>query len=150
MGAIFWLSAQSDLDSGLGAWDTVLRKLAHMVAFGSLTALWLWVLGPVIRKPLSVAAAISLLYAFGDEYHQSFVEGRSGSALDVGIDLTGIVIASLLLRYDHRVRSVLEKDGGRSERGLALPGDRRPADGPSRRPRGSRESLRGGGDRLGQ
>ena len=30
MGLIFFLSAQPDLSSGLGTWDTVLRKLAHM------------------------------------------------------------------------------------------------------------------------
>jgi VanZ family protein len=43
-----------------------------------------------------------------DEYHQSFVEGRTGSPADVGIDLAGIIIAGLLLRYDQRVRSALD------------------------------------------
>ena len=30
MGLIFFLSAQPDLNSGLGTWDTVLRKIAHV------------------------------------------------------------------------------------------------------------------------
>ena len=35
MALIFALSAQPDLNSGLGGWDTVLRKLAHMTEFGA-------------------------------------------------------------------------------------------------------------------
>ena len=150
MALIFWLSAQPDLDSGLGAWDLILRKLGHAFVFGSLALLWWWALRPVTRRPFAAAAAISLLYAIGDEYHQGFVEGRNGSPLDVCIDLGGIVIAALVLRYDHRVRSMLERDGGSPERGVALPGDRRPADGQGRRSRGAREPLRGRGDELGE
>ena len=150
MTLIFWLSAQPDLDSGLGAWDLVLRKLAHAFVFGSLAVLWWWALRPLSRHPLPVAAAICLLYAIGDEYHQSFVEGRNGSAVDVCIDLAGIVVAGLVLRYDHRVRSMLERYGGSPERGVALPGGRRPADGQGRRSRGARRSVRGRGDGLGE
>lgn len=104
MALIFWLSSQPDLDSGLGVWDEILRKLAHVSAYGGLTLLWFWALRPTVSRPLLVAAAIALLYGISDEYHQSFVEGRTGSPIDVAIDLAGIVIASLLLRYDPRVR----------------------------------------------
>ena len=45
MGLIFFLSAQPDLNSGLGTWDTVLRKLAHMAEFGLLWLLWWRALG---------------------------------------------------------------------------------------------------------
>jgi VanZ family protein len=108
MALIFWLSAQPNLDSGLGLWDDILRKLAHMLAFGGLALLWYWALRPALSRPLLVAAALALLYAITDEYHQSFVEGRTGSPLDVGVDLVGILLAGLLLRYDHRVRSALD------------------------------------------
>jgi len=123
MAAIFVLSAQSDLDSGLGVVDFVLRKLGHAFVFGSLTVLWWWALRPVIRNPLLQAAGIALLYAISDEYHQSFVEGRHGSAVDVGVDAIGIVLASLALRYDPRVRSVLERYGGVSERRIPMSRD---------------------------
>ena len=77
---------------------------------GEPALLWFWALRAVLpmRRALLAAALISLLYAASDEYHQSFVEDRDGRPLDVLIDLAGIVIASLLLRYDQRVRSVLD------------------------------------------
>jgi len=108
MAVIFWLSAQPGLDSGLGVVDHVGRKLVHVAAYCALTLLWFWALRPALpaRRALLAAALISLLYAASDEYHQSFVEDRDGRPLDVLIDLVGIVIASLLLRYDPRVRSV--------------------------------------------
>lgn len=108
MGLIFWLSAQPDLDSGLGVIDDILRKLAHVTVYGALTLLWYWALRPVTPRALLIAAAIAIVYAITDEYHQSFVEGRSGSVRDVAIDLVGVTLASLLLRYDQRVRSVLD------------------------------------------
>lgn len=109
MALIFVLSAQPDLGTGLGAWDVVLRKLAHAVVYGSLALLWFWALRPTIPRPLLIAAAIALLYAITDEYHQSLVEGRAGRAVDVAIDLAGIGLAAALLRYDPRVR-ILDRE----------------------------------------
>ena len=40
MGLIFFLSAPPDLSSGLGAWDVLLRKLAHATVYAALTYLW--------------------------------------------------------------------------------------------------------------
>ena len=92
MGLIFLLSAQPDLSSGLGGWDLVLRKLAHMAEFGLLYLLWRRALPGA--SPL-VAAAIAVGYAISDELHQSTVEGRHGSAIDVLIDCAGVVVAHL-------------------------------------------------------
>jgi VanZ family protein len=92
---IFLLSAQPDLSSGLGTWDTVLRKLAHMAEFGLLWFLWWRALG--YRDPL-VPAAIAIAYAVTDELHQTTVDGRHGSAVDVLIDTAGIALAMLAVR----------------------------------------------------
>lgn len=98
MAVIFALSAQPDLSTGLGFWDLVLRKLAHLSAYGLLTLLWWRALAPVSGRPLALAAVISFLFAVSDEYHQSFVEGRHGSPVDVAIDSLGIGGAVLLAR----------------------------------------------------
>jgi VanZ family protein len=102
MGLIFFLSAQPDLSSGLGAWDFVLRKLAHITEYGVLTGLWFWALRPSVRPPLNaalgVAGAIALVYAGTDEYHQHFVRGRHAAVRDVLIDLVGIAIAAFVIR----------------------------------------------------
>lgn len=87
MGLIFLLSAQPDLDSGLGVWDTILRKLAHMVEFGALWWLWWRALGHGDPRP---AVAIALVYAATDELHQHFVDGRFGSPVDWCIDAVGV------------------------------------------------------------
>lgn len=98
MGLIFLLSAQPDLSTGLGFWDILLRKLAHIGVFGALTLLWVRALGPLTARTVLGAVTISLLYSISDEYHQTFVSGRSGSPRDVGIDAIGIGAAALLAR----------------------------------------------------
>lgn len=98
MSLIFFLSAQPDLSSGLGVWDLVLRKLAHAFLFGALTLLWLRALGPETPRALFWSVTISFIYAMTDELHQTFVPGRSGRPVDVGVDSVGIVIAILIAR----------------------------------------------------
>ena len=94
MGLIFFLSAQPDLNSGLGVVDTVGRKLVHMAVFGALWFLW-WRASDYGHP--GAAIAITLLYAVSDEYHQTFTDGRHGSPWDVAIDAVGVGLAGLLV-----------------------------------------------------
>jgi VanZ family protein len=103
MALIFALSATPDLSSGLGAWDTLLRKLAHITIFG---VLWLTLARATRwRRPI-LATVIAILYAISDELHQSFVEGRHGSPVDVCIDALGIGLAVLAWILVTRRRAV--------------------------------------------
>ncbi len=95
---IYALSAQPDLGTGLGAWDTVLRKLAHMAEFGLLFLLLVFAFASTSRRALAAAAAIAVLYAVSDELHQTTVDGRVGSPVDVLIDAAGVALAWLALR----------------------------------------------------
>jgi VanZ family protein len=88
---IFVLSAQPDLTTGLGTWDTILRKLAHVVEYVILGAL----LVRALTAPVPALAA-GIAYAISDELHQAFVPGRYASALDVAIDSVGVVLGVLL------------------------------------------------------
>lgn len=92
MALIFALSATPDLSSGLGAWDLVLRKLAHITIFG---VLWLTLARALRWRRPVLATGIAIAYAISDEVHQSFVEGRHGSPVDVAIDTLGIGLALL-------------------------------------------------------
>jgi VanZ family protein len=93
MAVIFVFSAQPDLGTGLGVWDTILRKATHMAEYGLLWYLWHRALQ--LDSPLP-AAAITLAYAAADEFHQTFVAGRHGSPVDVLIDAAGIALAMAL------------------------------------------------------
>jgi VanZ family protein len=90
-GLIFALSAVPSLDTGLGTWDLVLRKLAHAAEYAVLGAL---LQRAVRQEPLAVLAGSA--YAVTDEVHQSFVSGRQGSPLDWLVDTIGVVAGVLL------------------------------------------------------
>jgi VanZ family protein len=100
MGIIFLFSAQPSLDSGLGAIDFAGRKLIHFAEFGLLCFLW-WRLLRTSADPgraVLVAFLLSSLFAASDEFHQSFVEGRSATAVDWAIDSAGAALVALRLR----------------------------------------------------
>ena len=67
---------------------TLLQKTMHVVAYALLAAAWLWVFGPgrITRAAAIRAVCLTIAYAAIDEYHQTFVPGRSGCLRDVGLD----------------------------------------------------------------
>ncbi len=99
MGLIYLLSAQPDLNSGLGAIDLIGRKIVHAAEYGLLFGLWWrafdW------RWP-AMAALVTITWAISDEFHQLTVTGRHGSPVDVLIDCSGVLIAYLLIRSRRR------------------------------------------------
>jgi VanZ family protein len=118
MGLIFYFSAQP-----AGAhhpwWEVVTRKLGHVTGYALLTALWAWALRGVVRRPVLVAVCIALAYACTDELHQTFVRGRNGSPVDVGVDAIGMAIAAYLVilrrkASDPRTQLDAERIGPRS------------------------------------
>jgi VanZ family protein len=88
---IFAFSSIPSLSSGLGTWDTILRKLAHVTEYAVLGALLYRALG---REPLALAAGVA--YAATDELHQHFVRGRHASPVDVALDAVGVAVGMLL------------------------------------------------------
>jgi VanZ family protein len=92
-GVIFAFSAVPSLSSGLGGWDLLLRKLAHMTEYAILALLLVRATGSYAR-----AFALTVAYATTDEVHQLFVRGRHGSPIDVAIDAVGALIGLGLLR----------------------------------------------------
>jgi len=90
---IFALSSVPSLNSGLGTWDEVLRKCAHVTEYAILGFLLLRAIGRELP-----ALAIGILYAASDEFHQHFVHGRHASPVDVAIDAVGLLIGIFVVR----------------------------------------------------
>jgi VanZ family protein len=88
---IFTLSSIPSLSTGLGTWDTILRKGAHLTEYAVLGGLLYRALG---REPLALAVGIA--YAATDELHQYFVRGRHASPVDVAIDAVGVAVGMLI------------------------------------------------------
>ncbi|WP_312469671.1 VanZ family protein [Neobacillus sp.] len=75
----------------------IIRKAAHLTAFGILAFLFFQVLRN-FRYPYLLSWFFTFLYAMTDEWHQSLVPSRTASFKDVLIDGFGAFIA-LLLTY---------------------------------------------------
>jgi VanZ family protein len=97
MGLIFYFSAQP-AGAHHAWWELIGRKLGHITGYALLTALWAWALQGIVRRPVLIAVCIALAYACTDEFHQTFVDGRYGTPIDVGVDAIGMAIAALLIR----------------------------------------------------
>jgi VanZ family protein len=109
MAVIFGASAQPSLDSGLGVIDLVGRKLVHFGEYALLCVLW-WralVTRTNPRRAALGAFVIAALYAATDEFHQSFVDGRSATVVDWLIDASGAATAALVLRRRARRRAAV-------------------------------------------
>jgi VanZ family protein len=115
MGLIFYFSAQP-AGGHHPWWDLVFRKLGHITGYALLTALWAWALRGVVKRPVLVAVCIALAYACTDEFHQTFVRGRNGTPVDVGVDAIGMAIAAALI---HVRQPFLSRRGRADARGGA-------------------------------
>ena len=98
---IFALSSIPSLSTGLGFWDTLLRKAAHVTEYAILGAL----LVRALRHELP-ALVVGIAYAATDELHQHFVRGRHPAARDVVIDAAGLAIGVFVYRRLLRPRLV--------------------------------------------
>ncbi|HET7436047.1 MAG TPA: VanZ family protein [Thermoanaerobaculia bacterium] len=75
------------------------RKLAHLTEYGILAAL-IWRADKRWYVPLACALVLASL----DEWHQSFVASRTGSPVDVGIDVVGASVGRVVVGVVGRIR----------------------------------------------
>lgn len=92
-----------------GPYNIAVRKIAHVSEFAVLAVL-LWrawtktlLKGGIGRFCNIASLAISALYALTDEWHQTFVPGRSAclsdAAIDTGGALLGLLVRALATRF---------------------------------------------------
>lgn len=93
----------------------ILRKGAHFTAYLVLGLLAAYAQEPKRRKEWLWTLIICIVYAVSDEYHQTFIPGRSGELRDVLIDsagsFTGLVFYGLtlnLLKIRNRSKTLIK------------------------------------------
>ncbi len=96
-------------DAGLDVFNHVLRKTGHFVGYATLSLLfwraWYRTLRGRIGENLlglrlrcaAFALLGTLITASLDEWHQSFIPSRTASPVDVALDMTGAIVAHLIL-----------------------------------------------------
>lgn len=100
----------------------IVRKVAHFTIYAALgfflmlsASLFYLENKQNIKRDVAsaVALGVSLFYAATDEFHQLFVEGRSGSVRDVCIDfcgaLVGVLFAVFVLALYQKIRQKREE-----------------------------------------
>jgi len=99
MGLIFLLSSlPASRLPDFGAIDFLIKKGGHATGYALLGLAYFFALPPRLSPGYRAAMALimALLFALSDEYHQSFVEGRTSSLRDVLIDGGGATIALVI------------------------------------------------------
>lgn len=99
MGTIFYLSHQPGDFSYIPEIFGI-DKLLHIIAYGSLAATLLYGLNPKVKSSSRALTAVGvvffcILFGISDEYHQSFIPGRSVSSWDVAADGIGAFLVTV-------------------------------------------------------
>lgn len=101
-GFIFALSSIPTLPKvGFIWWDFILKKSAHILEY----AVLFYLLSRALRgrkNAFWISLVFGLVYAVLDEFHQSFVPGRSSRVYDVGFDLAGMLSVFWYIRQKER------------------------------------------------
>ena len=111
MGTIFLLSHQPGNRLSLPPFPGI-DKIGHMMIYGTLagTAILAFSARQKDTRPQRVmflTVAFCLLYGISDEFHQSFIPGRSASVLDVVADCGGAAMVSFFWARRRRRISLL-------------------------------------------
>ena len=90
----FFSSLPSNSVPNFGNYELSIKKGGHALGYLLLGRAYLYGLGRGKKAPW-LAWGFAILYACTDEFHQSFVPGRSPSLVDVGIDTVGTFVGLL-------------------------------------------------------
>lgn len=100
MAAIFGLSSRSELPRPASISGEAFSVMGHFGAYLVLAITLWWMLGMTRvwpRKRLLLAFAGAVLYGVSDEFHQSFVPGRTPDIRDITTDAIGAIVGLCLV-----------------------------------------------------
>jgi VanZ family protein len=103
MAGIFYLSSQTST-ADHSTFEVILRKIGHVTEYLVLALCWIRAMrglgvGSNLRGAVVAGIAATFAYAVTDEIHQTFVDGRHGTPVDVLIDSIGLAIAAALVLW---------------------------------------------------
>ena len=111
----FYLSHQPSLPYPGGFDAKFISTLGHVGVFGVLAVLIWWTLGLTSLssgRRAMLAVLLTVAYGFMDEWHQSFVPGRTPDWRDIVADTVGATLAMLaVLWIERRVKRRREQRG---------------------------------------
>ncbi|KXH86879.1 VanZ family protein [Sporosarcina sp. HYO08] len=87
--------------------EFLVRKSAHFFIFGLLATV-IYLLLPKRSFRMLGALFFTLLFAIGDEYHQSLTGGRTASFQDVLLDMSGAVTFLIVIRLLTAIKRLLK------------------------------------------
>lgn len=114
---IYYLSSFHKLQASVVGWqDFIVRKLAHFLEYTLLFIFYNFSLKRttkiLYRKRLIYCLILTVIYAITDEYHQTWVSGRTGKPFDIGVDSLGaffgyLIVWKLASFFPKKIRSFL-------------------------------------------
>jgi VanZ family protein len=109
---VLWLFPNTSPES-MAVIHLVTRKVAHFTEYAILAYLAARAFRGSPRPGIAnrwfiISLALVVCYALLDEYHQSFVPSRTASIYDSFIDMTGGLVALLIIRRRHKARPALQ------------------------------------------
>lgn len=102
MGLIFYLSNQSKLPEVPTLSGQATSILGHFSVYGVLAVLLWWAMGPLDLAPrqrILLAFAGAVLYGVTDEFHQSFIPGRTPDVRDLLVDAIGATVGLTIVTW---------------------------------------------------
>ena len=109
---VLWLFPNTSPET-MAVIHLVTRKVAHFTEYAILAYLAARAFRGSPRPAIAnrwfiISLALVVCYALLDEYHQSFVPSRTASIYDSFIDMTGGLVALLIIRRRHKARPALQ------------------------------------------
>ena len=104
MVVIFTISSQpGDTLPNFLSWDYFVKKMSHIIGYGLLALSYIHLLKKD-KKRYWLSWLMAVMYSTTDEFHQSFVPGRSASVFDVLIfdNLGAIISLWFYFRYQKK------------------------------------------------
>ena len=112
MGVIFWFYSQPSSNLPVFIWAVRIVKMSGLVVGYGLLSWAYWYAFEMKPNKRGLVWFFAILYAVTDEYHQSFVVGRSASTWDVLVfdNLGALIPIWLVHAYGEKRQTPMEAD----------------------------------------